>query len=149
MKYPLYSYYARSTLGYSSIITHYINRFYLSKNDLEKVRKISEKVKNSEQMEFLFRASVIHHAVPNYTDFLKVINDIFWFSFRSNRTQVVGVMKAIEQWYERSQFMIFRRHDISEFMKIDAVLRYNILLLFKKLDMYEEMTEEEYKKGAC
>ncbi len=142
MLYSLFDYYAKSGLGYSGIISHYINHFYMKRNDLEKVRKISTKVKESTKFEYLYRASVVHHAIPSHTDFMTIIDDIFWFSFRSKSTQAVGVMEAMEQWVERSMFLYHQNY-----LKIEAGLRYNVLMLIKKLDLHEEMTEEEYKNG--
>lgn len=135
MLYPLYNYYYESNLTLSEIIENFIN-IYTRKHGRDKVNKIINKVKDSTKIAALDSFSIQKRVLLNYVDFGSAVNATMWFMIQSNTTQALAVLIAAQLWHERVnsiyQFGSYRE------------LRDNALMILKKYDLYEDMSEREY-----
>ena len=135
MLYPLYNYYYESNLTLSEIIENFIN-IYTRKHGRDKVNKIIHKVKDSTKIAALDSFSIQKRVLLNYVDFGSAVNATMWFMIQSNTTQALAVLIAAQLWHERVnsiyQFGSYRE------------LRDNALMILKKYDLYEDMSEREY-----
>lgn len=136
MLYPLYEYYKNSDLNLDGIVDHYVTRFYSKKHDGEKVLKVLSKVRESAKIKNLFGQSATRRIAPNYIDFASVINEIFWFAFKSNMTQALGVLFAIMYWDEKINKVYS--------LKADNEIRDDAIKIFKKFSIYEEIDDDEF-----
>ena len=76
--------------------------------------------------------------VPDFNDFSIAIAKTFWFLTQSNDTIALATLAA--------NFVAWNKQINSHFLIIDEEeFRNNILLVFKKLEIVEEMTETKYK----
>lgn len=137
MLYPLYEYYKNRDMNLDEIVDNYVTRFYAKKHDGKAVLNVLNKVRKSSKIENLCGQSATLRLAPNYIDFLNTINEINWFIFRSNTTQALAVLFAALYWDEKINSVYH--------LKTDEELRDDIINVFKKLSIYEEMTEGEYK----
>lgn len=138
MLYPLYNYYIQSDLNLYEILEHYTEKFYLKRYGRNKVEKILSKVSNSRQMNDLFLRSIQLRRMPREIDFSSVVNLLYPFS--SNRTHAVAVLAAAVDWDQK----------VNNFHLIGFIidLRDEILNIFERYQMAEEMTREEYEMHA-
>lgn len=139
MEYPLYEYYKNHSLTLDEIVDHYVTRFYAKKHDGKAVLNVLNKVRNSSKIKNLCGQSATRRLAPNYIDFITTINGIVWFMLRSNMTQALAVLFAALYWDEKINSVYH--------LKTDEELRDDIIKVFKKLSIYEEMTKEEYNGG--
>ena len=139
MQYPLYYYYKNRDMNLDEIIDHYVTRFYAKKHDGKAVLNVLNKVRNSSKIKNLCGQSATRRLAPNYVDFITTINEMVLFMFRSNMTQALAVLFAALYWDEKINSVYH--------LKTDEELRDDIIKVFKKLSIYEEMTEEEYRGG--
>ena len=140
MLYPLYEYYQESNLFLDEIINHYIENFYLKENGRNRVDEIERRVKESPKILSIDAESIKLSVVPNYVDFGSAINEMFWFMFKSNSTQALAILIAAREWEKRV-------NDVYHF-GTEQEVRDKAIRIFKKYDMYEEMTQEEFDKRA-
>ena len=138
MLYPLYEYYLESSLSLEEIINHYVENFYLKENGRNRVDEIERRVKESSKVLSIDAASIRLSAIPNYMDFGSAINEIFWFMFKSNSTQALAVLIAAREWEKRV-------NDVYHFGSEQEV-RDKAIRIFKKFDICEEMTKEEFER---
>ena len=134
MLYPIYDYYALSNLTLEEIIDDYSNKFYLKyfgRNKLEKIKKKLSKVAAIDAF------SVQLRVVPNYVDFCSALNGVLWFFFQSNKTQALATLIAANEWAKRV-------NDVHHFGS-DKEVRDKAIGIFKKYDIYEEMSQEQYE----
>ena len=139
MEYPLYEYYKNRSLTLDEIVDHYVTCFYAKKHDGKTVLNVLNKVRNSSKIKNLCGQSATRRLAPNFIDFIATINGIVWFMLRSNMTQALAVLFAALYWDEKINSVYH--------LKTDEELRDDIIKVFKKLSIYEEMTEEEYNGG--
>ena len=137
MLYPLYEFYKNRDLTLDEIVDHYVTRFYAKKHDGKAVLNVLNKVRDSSKIKNLCAHSATRRLAPNYIDFITTINEIVWFMFRSNMTQALAVLFAALYWDEKINSVYH--------LKTDEELRDDIIKVFKKLSIYEEMAEDELK----
>lgn len=141
MQYSLYDYYKNSFLTLEEILKHYSEHFYLNNHGRNKIEKVLSKAVDCDEMKELFGRSIQNRdfpeRVPDFNDFSIAIAKTFWFLTQSNDTIALATLAASVAWNKQinSHFLII---DEEEF-------RNNILLVFKKLEIVEEMTEAKYK----
>ncbi len=135
MKYPLYNYYLESKLTLDEVLKHYINTFYLKNHGKDKVEKIFNKVLESNKVKEIFEGAAECGFTLKCTDFGSVINEIKWFMFQSNRTQVVAILAAAVVWDRKYNEITSQKE-----------LRDEVIKIFQKYSIYEEMTEKQYKE---
>lgn len=139
MQYPLYEYYKNQDMNLDEIFDHYITSFYIKKHDVKSTISVLNKVRSSSKIKNLCGQSATRKLAPNYVDFITTINEMVSFMFRSNMTQALAVLIAALYWDEKINSVYH--------LKSEEDLRDDIIKVFKKLSIYEEMTEEEYRKG--
>ena len=141
MQYSLYDYYKNSFLTLEEILKHYSEHFYLNNHGRNKIEKVLSKAVDCDKMKELFGRSIQNRdfpeRVPDFNDFSIAIAKTFWFLTQSNDTIALATLAAAVAWNKQinSHFLII---DEEEF-------RNNILLVFKKLEIVEEMTDTKYK----
>ena len=141
MQYSLYDYYKNSFLTLEEILKHYSEHFYLNNHGRNKIEKVLSKAVECDRMKELFGRSIQNRdfpeRVPDFNDFSIAIAKTFWFLTQSNDTIALATLAAAVAWNKQinSHFLII---DDEEF-------RNNILLVFRKLEIVEEMTETKYK----
>lgn len=141
MQYSLYDYYKNSFLTLEEILKHYSEHFYLNNHGRNKIEKVLSKAVECDKMKELFGRSIQNRdfpeRVPDFNDFSIAIAKTFWFLTQSNDTIALATLAAAVAWNKQinSHFLII---DDEEF-------RNNILLVFRKLEIVEEMTETKYK----
>lgn len=141
MQYSLYDYYKNSFLTLEEILKHYSEHFYLNNHGRNKIEKVLIKAVECDKMKELFGRSIQNRdfpeRVPDFNDFSIAIAKTFWFLTQSNDTIALATLAAAVAWNKQinSHFLII---DDEEF-------RNNILLVFRKLEIVEEMTETKYK----
>ena len=136
MLYPLYDYYKKSSLTLDEIVDHYVTRFYARKHNGKDVLKVLTKVKESSKIKNLCGESATRRIAPNYVDFASVINELLFFMFKSNMTQALAVLFAALYWDERVNSVYH--------LKSAEDLKDDIIKIFKKYSICEEMTESEF-----
>lgn len=141
MEYHLYDYYKNSFLTLEEILKHYIEHFYLNKYGRSKADKVMSKALGCDRMKELFGRSIQNRdfpeRTPDFNDFSIAIAKTFWFLTQSNETIALATLAATVEWNKsiNSRFLII---DEEEF-------RNNILNVFRKLDICEEMSEHDYR----
>jgi len=137
MLYPLYDYYYASDFTLEEILKHYIQNFYLRKHGRDKAEKVLYKVSDSSKIKKLFEQSLKQRVAPNYVDFGSVINEMIYFMFQSNSTQVLAVLAAAIAWNKQvNQYARLKNEDD---------VRNDTIKIFKKYSIYEEMSQSEYE----
>lgn len=137
MRFPLYDYYLDSNLSLEEILKHYIQNFYLRNHGRDKAEKVLYKVTDSKNVKQFFEKTTRDGIVPNYDDFIYIINEITYFIFQSNSTQALAALAAAIAWD--------RQVNIGSCLKSVYAFRNDTILIFKKLSIYEEMTLEEFE----
>lgn len=138
MRYPLYEYYAGNFSSAREIYEHYEKTFYCKKYGRDKAKKVCEKAAKVKGMEDLFEQSKREHFIPSRTDFGVLLNGNMWFAFQSNRTQALAMLFLYACWESSIGFLNPWLNDLEFEQKI--------LEVFKKGQLYEEMTKEEFEK---
>lgn len=139
MLYPLYNYYKNSKLSLDEIIDHYVTRFYCKKHDGKTVLNVLNRVKSSSKINHICGLSATRKIAPNYVDFASAINETIWFVFKSNMTHALAVLFAALYWDETINSYYH--------LKSSEDLREDIIKIFQKYQIMEEMTEMEYFNG--
>ena len=140
MQYSLYDYYKNSFLTLEEILKHYSEHFYLNNHSRNKIEKVLSKAMECDKIKELFGRSIQNRdfpeRTPDFNDFSIAIAKTFWFLAQSNDTIALATLAAAVAWNKQinSHFFII---DEEEF-------RNNILLVFKKLEIVEEIAETEY-----
>lgn len=136
MQYSLYELYSQSHLDLYGVRKHFIERFYClthGRNDVEKVLKT---IISSSKIDSIMEESSRRGVVPTHTDYLSTICSMLKFMFSSNDTQILAAISAAVRW------------DIEVNSKLDLVsqeeLKQEMIKVFRKYDVYKEMTEKEY-----
>lgn len=136
MQYPLYEFYKNRSLTLEQVIDHYVTRFYAREYNGKDVLKVLTKVRESSKIKNLCGQSATRRIAPNYIDFASTINEMIWFVFKSNMTQALGVLFAALYWDEKINSVYH--------LKSADDLKDDIIKVFKKFSIYEEMTESEF-----
>ena len=140
MQYPLYDYYLRSPLTIADIFEHYCETFYTKKYGRDKVEKVMKKSVELKDFKKVLEASSVRRLAPNYKDLLSVVNSSLYFMTQSNVTQGLAVLSLASAWeYCMNPHGWFI--DKQEFKN-------NIVKVFESLQIVEDMTDEEFQKGA-
>lgn len=140
MQRSIYEYYNPSYLTLEAVLNHYIDNFYLKESSLDKVERVKVKAIENQKMKELFGNTIKHRdfksGIPTYTDFADAIQNSPWFYLRSNKTKAVAALAAAVNWSQT----INRTFYIID----DEPFRNDILLIFKKFSIFEEMSDDEY-----
>ena len=136
----MYEYYQKSDLSLEEIIDHYVQTFFLKVNGRNRVDEIIRRVKDSSKLHTIDSESIKLRVVPNHIDFGSAINEMFWFLFKSNSTHALAVLIAANEWNKRV-------NDVYHF-GLERDVREKAIRIFKKYDMYEEMTQDEFNRHA-
>ena len=140
MQRSIFEFYSPSYLTLEAVLNHYIDNFYLKESSLDKVEKIKSKAIECPKMKELFGITIAHRelksGIPTYTDFAEAIQNTPWFYLRSNKTKAVAALAAAVNWSQgiNQTFYIID----------DEPFRNDILLVFKKFSVFEEMSDEEF-----
>ena len=136
MLYPLYDYYMQSDLSLEEVASHFMENFYLKKYGFDKTAKISKKIGNSSKIAAIYGESIQRRAVPDAIVFGSAINEMMYFIFQSNETQALAVLLAGCFW----------KKEVNDVYKItsDEDIKLKILSIFKKYQILEEMTEDQF-----
>ena len=141
MQYSLYDYYKNSFLTLEEVFKHYVDHFYLNKYGRNKVDKVQRKAIECDRMKELFGRSIQNRdfpeRTPDFNDFSLAVAKTFWFLTQSNDTVALATLAAAVEWNKKINCHFFIV-DEEEF-------RNNILNIFRKLDICEEMSEHDYR----
>lgn len=137
MQYSLYDLYKDCSLDLYEIRNHFLDRFYYQDHSRNNARDVMRIVVSSSKIENLLKKSSDKGIAPNYVDFLSAICGMWRFMLRSNDTQILASIGAALRW------------DIEVNSKLNLLtqeeLKSEVIKVFKKYDVYKEMTEEEFK----
>lgn len=137
MEYPLYEFYSKSSLNLYEIRKHFIENFYYQKHSRREADSVLKSIIDSSKINKLFQVSIDKNIALNYEDFLVTICSMFKFMFKSNDTQILAVLDAALNW------------DIEVNSKLNIIssdnFKQDILKVFKKYQVYKEMTKEEFQ----
>nr|DAT77993.1 MAG TPA: hypothetical protein [Caudoviricetes sp.] len=137
MQYSLYNLYKDCSLDLYEIRNHFLDRFYYQDHSRNNARDVMRIVVSSSKIEKLLKKSSDKGIAPNYVDFLSAICGMWRFMLRSNDTQILASIGAALRW------------DIEVNSKLNLLtqeeLKSEVIKVFKKYDVYKEMTEEEFK----
>lgn len=137
MQYSLYDLYKDCSLDLYEIRNHFLDRFYYQDHSRNNARNVMRIVVSSSKIEKLLKKSADKGIAPNYVDFLSAICGMWRFMLRSNDTQILASIGAALRW------------DIEVNSKLNLLtqeeLKSEVIKVFKKYDVYKEMTEEEFK----
>lgn len=137
MQYSLYDLYKDCSLDLYEIRNHFLDRFYYQDHSRNNARDVMRIVVSSSKIEKLLNKSSDKGIAPNYVDFLSAICGMWRFMLRSNDTQILASIGAALRW------------DIEVNSKLNLLtqeeLKSEVIKVFKKYDVYKEMTEEEFK----
>lgn len=136
MQYSLYTYYSHSSLDLYQIREHFLEHFYLKRNTKDKATKILKAIVGSNKINGLLQESAYKNIAPNYEDFLTTICSMWKFMFRTNETLALATTDAALRWdiEVNSELHLMSPGD----------LKNEIIKVFDKFSIYEEMTDEEY-----
>ena len=136
MQYPLYDFYNASTLDLYEVRKHFLEFFYYQNHSRNVARNVMKNVVVSQKIGKLIKESADKCVAPNYIDFLSTVCNMWKFMLRSNDTQILASIEAALRW------------DIEVNSKLNIItqeeLKSDIIKVFKKYDVYKEMTESEY-----
>lgn len=137
MQYSLYDLYKNCSLDLYDIRKHFLDKFYYQDHSRNKARDVMRIVVSSSKIAKLLKTSITRNIVPNYIDFLSVICSMWRFMFRSNDTQILASICAALRWdiEVNSKQNLFTQEE----------LKSEVIKVFKKYNVYKEMTEEEFK----
>lgn len=140
MVYPLYEFYSKSSLNLYEIRKHFLENFYYQKYSRREADSVLKSIIDSSKINKLFQLSIEKNIAPNYEDFLITICSMFKFMFKSNDTQILAVLDAALNWdiEVNSKFNIISLDNFKQ----------DILKVFRKYQVYKEMTEEEFQSLA-
>lgn len=138
MLYPIYNYYYESSMNLEDILTHYVENYYLRKHGRDKYEKILKKLSDSNKVRSLFDESYKKRLALNNVDFGATINEMMWFMFQSNETQAVAVLALAVFWHTNVNSHLY--------LKTEKELRDDALMIFKKFQIYGDMTQEEFDR---
>lgn len=137
MQYSLYDLYKDCSLDLYEIRNHFLDRFYYQDYSRNNARDVMRIVVSSSKIEKLLKKSADKGIAPNYVDFLSTVCGMWRFMLRSNDTQILASIGAALRW------------DIEVNSKLNLLtqeeLKSEVIKVFKKYDVYKEMTEEEFK----
>lgn len=137
MQYSLYDLYKDCSLDLYEIRNHFLDRFYYQDHSRNNARDVMRIVVSSSKIEKLLKKSADKGIAPNYVDFLSAVCGMWRFMLRSNDTQILASIGAALRW------------DIEINSKLNLLtqeeLKSEVIKVFKKYDVYKEMTEEEFK----
>ena len=136
MQYSLYEYYSNSPLNLYEVRKNYLEHFYYQSHSRNEASNVLRSIAGSSKVGNLIKESVRGKVVPNYMDFSTTVCSMIKFMFKSNETIALAVMDAALRWdieVNAEMHLIAPRKLMLEVVKI-----------FKKLSIYEEMSEEEY-----
>lgn len=136
MLYPIYDYYHESSLTLEEVLQHYVEKFYYRKHGRDKFDKILKKLSDSNKVRSLFDESYQKRLALSNVDFGATINEMMWFMFQSNETQAVAVLAMALSWHTNVNSHLY--------LKTERELRDDALMIFKKFQIYGDMTQEEY-----
>lgn len=135
MLYPLYEYYSHSTLNLYEIRNHYLEHFYYVNHSKEEADNVLKCIVGSSRVDRLILKSAKEKSVPTYEIIMNIICSMFKFMFKSNETIALATIDTALRW------------DIEINSKLNLIsseeLKQDILNVFKKLDVYEEMSDGE------
>lgn len=140
MVYPLYEFYSKSSLNLYEIRKHFLENFYYQKYSRREADSVLKSIIDSSKINKLFQLSIEKNIAPNYEDFLITICSMFKFMFKSNDTQILAVLDAALNWdiEVNSKFNIISLDNFKQ----------DILKVFRKYQVYKEITEEEFQSLA-
>ena len=137
MQYSLYAFYSHSDMDLYQVRKHYLEHFYYQKHSRNEAENVLKSVVGSSKVGRLIEESIEESIVPTCENFMNVICSMFKFMFKSNETTALAVIDAALRWdIEVNQEM----HLVSS-----EELKQDIIKVFDKFSIYEEMSEKEYK----
>lgn len=139
MRYPLYEYYINSDLSLLDIVNHFGNRFYLQKYSRDKANKVLDKALSLKKLEYVYETTINERVAPTVVDMLVTINCSLWFGVQSNSTQAFAAIALMLKWH----YDVNVHYDIVSYREV----RDRAIYAFRRLQIYAEMTEEEFKRG--
>ena len=140
MQYPLYDYYNRSNLNLSEIVQHYVKNVYQKHYGRNKADKVLEKTFGLKGLKPIYEYSLQNRKMPPVSYVCEWVNGNLWFMIQSNKTQALAVLFIMQRWQQDINERYFFEHFSN--VKDEAIK------VFKMFDMYEEMTKEEFERGA-
>lgn len=138
MLYPIYDYYHESSLTLEEVLHHYVENFYFRKHGRDKFDKILKKLSESSKVRSLFDESYQKRLALNNVDFGATVNSIMWFMIQSNETQAIAVLAMALFWNTNVNSHLY--------LKTDRELRDDALMIFKKFQIYGDMTQDEFDR---
>ena len=138
MLFPIYDYYYESSMTLEEVFNHYVENFYFRKYGRDKFDKILKKLLDSNKVRSLFDESYKKRLALNNVDFGSMINEMMWFMFQSNETQAVAVLALAILWHTNVNSHLY--------LKTEKELRNDVLMIFKKFQIYGDMTQEEFDR---
>ena len=140
MQRSIFEYYSPSYLTLEAVLNHYIDNYYLKESSLDKVEKVKSKAIECQKMKELFSETIRHRefksGIPTYTDFVEAIQSTPWFYLRSNKTKAVAALAAAVNWSQTINKTFY--------LIEDEPIRNDVLLVFKKYSVFEDMSDEEF-----
>ena len=137
MQYFLYDLYKNCSLSLYDIREHFLDRFYYQDHSRNNARDVMRIIVSSSKIEKLLKKSVDKGIAPNYIDFLSTVCGMWRFMLKSNDTQILASICAALRW------------DIEVNSKLSLLtqeeLKSEVIKVFKKYNVYKEMSEEEFK----
>lgn len=136
MLYSLYEYYSHSNLNLYEVRNHYLEHFYYVNHSREEADNVLKSIVSSSKVDRLILESAKGKVVPTCENFMNIICSMFKFMFKSNETIALATIDAALRW------------DIEVNSKLNLItseeLKQDILGVFKKFDIYEEMSDKEF-----
>lgn len=136
MLYPLYEYYSHSNFNLYEVRNHYLEHFYYKKHSRGEADKVLKSIVRSSKIDRLIQESANGKVVPICENFINVICSMFKFMFKSNETIALATLDAALRW------------DIEVNKELQLItsekFKQDILFVFKKFDIYEEMEDKEF-----
>lgn len=134
--YPLFEYYSHSNMDLYQVRKHYLEHFYYVNHGRREAENVLKSVVGSSKVGRLIRESAEGSIMPTCENFMNVICSMFKFIFKSNETTALATLDAALRWdIEVNQDL----HLVSS-----EEFKQDMLLVFKKFDIYEEMEDKEF-----
>lgn len=136
MEYSLYTYYKNSSLNLYQMRKHYVEHFYCKRHNRSVADGVLKSIASSSKITRLIKESISNRIFPTYEDFLSTICSMYKFMFKPNDTDALAAIDAALRW----------DIEVNSLLELctSEELKDEMVKVFEKFSIYEEMTEEEY-----
>lgn len=136
MEYSLYTYYKNSSLNLYQVRKHYVEHFYCKRHNRNVANGVLKSIASSSKITRLIKESISNRILPTYKDFLSTICSMWKFMFKPNDTDALATIDAALRWDIEANSLLE--------LCTPEELKNEMIKVFEKFSIYEEMTEEEY-----